>query len=620
MPRHFFKLNTISKRLFLSLGILITSITVVSTLALVFQSKIRSIHAIEQAISKERILIVRLIKTDLDFLRMEIHNYDFFKTGESQLLTERNTIAQDVKDQMRGLRQSMIANDFRIDHEFEIIDSLLTEYNQTFQQLSDRIFLRGFKDFGLEGEMRFQAHALEKQQDIIELTDLLTLRRHEKDFMLRKEETYLFQFNKLANSLIIKLARENKNTALLEHYQEAFNSLASIDKEIGFDSSRGLLGVLNLQTSSISDRLDQLIQLSTHRTQEIVNNSGIIFLSIGVSTILISLSIVYYTASRLAVPLKKLSGSMNKFILHEGLNEKEFNLDNETDEISRLAQSFITMSRKLRTQFSDIEHKSELLEKQNDELKKLNEELDRFIYSAAHDLKSPLASLSGLVHLAKIEINAKSHNHYFDMMSTSIIKLDSFIKDITDYAKNKRQHLNIQEVDFAKVVNDILQSLDHLPQANRIQSFIRVSGSTFNTDKMRLEIILKNLISNAYRYYAPNKANNYLFIEANIQEEQVTIEIMDNGIGIGRSHLPKIFDMFYRAVDHAHGSGIGLFLVKETVKMLHGKITVKSSIKNWTRFTITLPNQLDFNLAEANPSQVIIDEDALLLEKTLLNN
>ncbi|GCC53522.1 hypothetical protein SanaruYs_37670 [Chryseotalea sanaruensis] len=620
MPKHFFKLNTISKRLFLSLGILIASIIVVSTLALIFQSKIRSIHAIEQAISGERILIVRLIKTDLDFLRIEIHNNDFFKTRESQLLKERNILAQTVKEQMRTLRNSMIDNDFRIDHEFEIIDSLLTEYNKTFQQLTDRILVRGFKDFGLEGEMRFQAHELEKQQDIISMVNLLMLRRHEKDFMLRKEEHYLVQFNKLANSLIINLTNKNKNTTLLEHYQEAFNSLASIDKEIGYDSSRGLLGLLNKQTTSISAKLDELIKLSNYRTQEIVNNSGVVFLSIGLSTILISLSIVYYTASRLAVPLKKLSGSMNKFILHEGLNEKEFNLDYETDEISRLAQSFITMSRKLRVQFSDIEHKTQLLEKQNEELKKLNEELDRFIYSAAHDLKSPLASLSGLVNLAKIEINTKSHNHYFDMMSASIIKLDSFIKDITDYAKNKRQHLNIQEVDFAKVVEDILQSLDHLPQASRIQSFIRVSGTKFNCDRMRLEIILKNLISNSYRYYAPNKQNNYLFIEANIHDDQVSIEIMDNGIGIGRSHLPRIFDMFYRAVDNAHGSGIGLFLVKETVKMLHGKITVKSSLKNWTRFTITLPNSYENHSIEPETDKIEITEKNIVLEKSILNN
>jgi signal transduction histidine kinase len=620
MPKHFFKLNTISKRLFLSLGILIASIIVVSTLALIFQSKIRSIHAIEQAISGERILIVRLIKTDLDFLRIEIHNNDFFKTRESQLLKERNILAQTVKEQMRTLRNSMIDNDFRIDHEFEIIDSLLTEYNKTFQQLTDRILVRGFKDFGLEGEMRFQAHELEKQQDIISMVNLLMLRRHEKDFMLRKEEHYLVQFNKLANSLIINLTNKNKNTTLLEHYQEAFNSLASIDKEIGYDSSRGLLGLLNKQTTSISAKLDELIKLSNYRTQEIVNNSGIVFLSIGLSTILISLSIVYYTASRLAVPLKKLSGSMNKFILHEGLNEKEFNLDYETDEISRLAQSFITMSRKLRVQFSDIEHKTQLLEKQNDELKKLNEELDRFIYSAAHDLKSPLASLSGLVNLAKIEINTKSHNHYFDMMSASIIKLDSFIKDITDYAKNKRQHLNVQEVDFAKVVEDILQSLDHLPQASRIQSFIRVSGTKFNCDRMRLEIILKNLISNSYRYYAPNKQNNYLFIEANIHDDQVSIEIMDNGIGIGRSHLPRIFDMFYRAVDNAHGSGIGLFLVKETVKMLHGKITVKSSLKNWTRFTITLPNNYENHSIEPETDKIEITEKNIVLEKSMLNS
>lgn len=604
-----FKLNTISKRLFFSFGMLLISLVIISLLSLLFQRKTRSIHAIGHAIDNQRVLIIQLIKTDLDFLRFETVNQEFFASQKSLLLDSRFNLAEAIWTHNDSLRKSMLRHDFLIEDHFNQTDSLLHAYHATFHQLIKRIKKRGYKDYGLEGTMREYAHALENKESRIPLATLLMLRRHEKDFFLRKEEKYVQLFNVLADSLTKDLYAHKKIHAILHDYQLAFNNLVELDRQIGITPSDGLLGQLNLQTKFISANLEELTKLSSERSTEVVKESAILFIAIGLITLFISIASVYYTSILLTRPIKKLSLSMGKFIVNEGLNEKDWEDTTDTYEVNHLAQSFITMSRKLRTQFAEIQQSSKLLEEQNQALKKLNGELDRFIYSAAHDLKSPLASLSGLVHLARIEVNQAEHDHYFERMETSITKLESFIKDITDYAKNKRQRLKVESLDIQKVLEGVLADLQFLPQANAIQPFLRVAGGAFHTDRTRLEIVLKNMLSNAYRYYDKRKKNSYIFIEASIEKDRLSLEIFDNGIGIGEQHLSKIFDMFYRAVDTAHGTGIGLFLVKESVKMLRGTLSVKSSLGEWTRFTITLPNLKEGLVDEPEMEQVVLESN-----------
>lgn len=589
---------------------LLLSIIIVSTLAILFQVKTRTLHAVGHAIDHQRVLTVQLIKTDLDFLRFETVNETFFNEHKSSILDKRTALARAIWSNNDSIRKLMPGHDRTIEQYFHATDSLLREYHATFNKLVSRIKTKGYKDYGLEGTMRIYAHALEKNAAAIPLEKLLMLRRHEKDFLLRREEKYVLLFNTLADSLSKETAGNAGILRTLAEYKTSFNDLVLLHHDIGITPSLGLLGQLNHQTELLSDNLEELTILSREQSDRVVQQSAVLFIGIGLVALFISIGSVYYTSVVLARPIRKLSLSMEKFMVKEGLNE--FDLANTTDtyEVNHLAQSFITMSRKLKAQFAEIEQSSKLLKTQNRELKKLNGELDRFIYSAAHDLKSPLASLSGLVHLAKLEVNSPEHEHYFEKMDNAITKLESFIKDITDYAKNKRQQLKIEVIDLEKLFERSLFDLQFLPQAKLIQPFLRVSGSGFQTDRTRLEIIVKNILSNAYRYYDRKKKSNYIFIEASFTKGTVTLDVMDNGIGIGEQHLSKIFDMFYRAVDSAHGTGIGLFLVKESVKMLRGKISVKSSLGEWTRFTITLPSLEDNYATEPEHELVVLENDA----------
>jgi signal transduction histidine kinase len=546
--------------------------------------KTRAVGNIGMHIDSQRILTIKLIKTDLDILRFESVNQEFYETGHSDMVRERDSLWNLIKLRNVELRKEMQDNEFLIDYQFHQIDSLLIDYSETFRLLLRKINERGFKDHGQEGIMRNFAHQLETT-NVIPTNEYLTLRRHEKDFLLRKESRYVDEFNELSDHVQSSIKTMSRpEIILLNNYRNAFNKLADLNYEIGITPGDGLLGMLSMKTAAISRQLEQLTRLSGERIELFTKRSIVVFSITSIITVALSILLTFYTSARLARPIKKLSATMGKFMVNEGFDETELKADEETNEIANLSQAFAKLSKKLKTQFAEIQS-------QNRELKKLNEELDRFIYSAAHDLKSPLASMEGLVILAEKEINNPEHAHYFRMMTSSLRKLESFIKDITDYAKNKRQQLKVEPVEVEDQVSEIIDSLKFLPNADRVNVSLQITSTAeFHSDKTRLSIILKNLISNSFRYLDLTKSENFVVIEGQINEQNLTIKITDNGIGIEEKHLPRIYDMFYRAVEHSQGTGIGLFLVRETVRMLRGKIAVKSKLGEWTIFFLTIPN------------------------------
>ncbi len=590
----FANFNTIGRRLFLAVSVLALNVILISFLSYQLNAKSKKIYTLIQRIETQRFQIVSLLKSDLDFLRFETINQQFYATGKSEIINKRDSLLELITIENKLLRKDMAKFEFEVEPQMDSIESTLIAYNTSFNLIKRKIIIRGFKDFGLEGKMRQYAHELENHSKHIPVVDVLTLRRHEKDFFLRKELFYKNKFNALANLLKKNInqpeLKDGFLTYLVNSYQDNFNKLSKIDAEIGMVPTQGLLGDLNDQTYKISAQLETVVRLSDIRADDVIQRSLVTTLIIGVASMTFSFLLTYITAIRLTRPIKKLSNLMSRYVFNQGLNENELKDNSVTDEIRNLSGSFIMLTRKLKAQFDETKKKSVLLERRNQELQKLNDELDRFIYSSAHDLKSPLASMNGLVNLARKEINSNEFDHYFDKMEKSIDRMEGFIRDITDYAKNKRQHIRIEKIELSEIIEDIFQSLRFIPGMELLERGVDITVEEFFTDKARLEIILKNLISNAIRYSDLTKPLPRIYIRAKLQKDVLSIGIHDNGIGIAEEHLPKIFDMFYRAVDHAKGSGIGLFLVRESVKMLRGKIKVNSEIKVGTTFTVQLPN------------------------------
>jgi len=229
------------------------------------------------------------------------------------------------------------------------------------------------------------------------------------------------------------------------------------------------------------------------------------------------------------------------------------------------------------------------IEKMNVKLRKVNSELDSFVYSASHDLRSPLASLLGLIDLAHVD--SKNTGLYLEKMKTSVKKLDAFIGDIIDFSSNERKEVMISTFSMPELIDDVLDELNFLNHDDSVTINKSFNGeSSFASDRRRVAIILRNLISNALKYRDNEKQNPTISINIHCDKIYTSIEIDDNGIGIAKHAMRDIFKMFFRATENSSGSGLGLYIVKETVEKLQGTITVESVVKKGTTFTITLPN------------------------------
>jgi signal transduction histidine kinase len=243
--------------------------------------------------------------------------------------------------------------------------------------------------------------------------------------------------------------------------------------------------------------------------------------------------------------------------------------------------------------FQEEQLQKKALLQSNDELKKSNKELDSFVYSVSHDLRAPLSSMLGVVGLCEMGTMDPFMQKNVSLLKSSIKKLDGFIIDILDYSRNSRLEVDRQEIHFTDLLTDISNNLKFMGADDQRKVDIRMTirnGIIFYSDKSRISIILNNLISNGIRYQNPQTSDPFVEIEVNVSESAADILIKDNGIGIDRENQAKVFNMFYRVSTKSVGSGLGLYIVKETVEKLQGAIELKSEPGKGTEFSIHLPN------------------------------
>lgn len=229
----------------------------------------------------------------------------------------------------------------------------------------------------------------------------------------------------------------------------------------------------------------------------------------------------------------------------------------------------------------------------NEELFKANTELDNFVYRVSHDLRAPISSSLGLSRISLSENSVEVLHRYARLQEKSLEKLDRFIKDILDYSRNSRIEVIPQNIPLKDIVENVLEQLNKLPENQRIQITMDIQQECpFYSDKLRVEIILNNIISNAFKFQNVYHEDPYVNIFFKIDEKQGQFIVEDNGIGIAPEHQHKVFDMFYRATAARPGSGIGLYIVQDCVKKMNGEISMESKINYGSRFTIILPNLL----------------------------
>ncbi len=236
------------------------------------------------------------------------------------------------------------------------------------------------------------------------------------------------------------------------------------------------------------------------------------------------------------------------------------------------------------------------LEQKNIELKKINSELDNFVYSVSHDLRSPLLSIKGLLNLIAMDETKNNLDlSYIQLALTSVDRLDDTIQEILDYSRNARFDLNLTQVDLREIVQHIFEDLKYSVEP-RVHFALEVTGSSvITTDEYRLETILKNLVGNGFKYRKTGSDQCEVRVTVDTSGKAIKIAVSDNGMGISQKNLPRIFEMFYRGSSEVPGTGLGLYICKEIIEKLNGTISAKSEVGKGTTVKLQLPAQPNKN-------------------------
>lgn len=241
---------------------------------------------------------------------------------------------------------------------------------------------------------------------------------------------------------------------------------------------------------------------------------------------------------------------------------------------------------------TDTKEQQDELENSYKELKKSNLELDKFVYSVSHDLRAPLLSMQGIVGITAEETKEPDTVEHMHMLNGSITRLDNFIGEILEYSRNARHEVKKDKINFETMLKNITDDLKYMNSGNKqvsIEVAINETG-TFFSDHRRLAVVINNLLSNSIRYYNPSEAYSFVKINIDSNASGAQIIIEDNGIGISENNHNLIYDMFYRVSENSVGSGLGLYIVKETITKLKGEIVLESYPGKGTKFKLKIPN------------------------------
>lgn len=243
---------------------------------------------------------------------------------------------------------------------------------------------------------------------------------------------------------------------------------------------------------------------------------------------------------------------------------------------------------------SDITERKEAEEKMSayyTYLEKANKELDKFAYVVSHDLKAPLRAISNLTTWIEEDIgktlSEDSRNH-FDMIKGRVVRMEALINGILDYSRADRIKAPSSDVDVRVLLDEVLEMLI---QDDAVKVALPENLPVIRTEKMKLQQVFSNLISNAIKHNDKEKTE----IKIDVKEEMNSylFSIEDNGPGIDERFHEKIFVIFQtlQARDTFESTGVGLAIVKKIIDEMGGSIWIESEIGSFTRFMFKWPKE-----------------------------
>ncbi len=257
------------------------------------------------------------------------------------------------------------------------------------------------------------------------------------------------------------------------------------------------------------------------------------------------------------------------------------------------------LEERVKVRTKDLMNTEKELRHTNDHLRRINADLDNFIYTASHDLKAPINNIEGLAILLKKRLPPGNEGieELVKMMDHSIEKFKNALNDLTEVSKLEHaEFTDVEDIEIKLLIDEVKQNIKELIESNQARIIERLEVTSVRFSRKNLRSILYNLISNSIKYRSPDRVpqvdiHTFLHPSGNYK----VLVVKDNGLGVSEEDIPKMFGMFKRLHSHVEGTGIGLYIVKKIVENMGGKIEVNSEPEQGTEFKIYFPVEQEAN-------------------------
>lgn len=339
-----------------------------------FFTKIQNFQLLKNETAELMLELNKAQKLEKEFLLYGWKSTDFLEDGSSELTELYFQKIKWIENELMKQSEKEIAGSVGLDWELKSLNQSVQNYRKTFDELRAMLLKRGFKDHGLEGEMRTYAHGLQKCISSDEKVFAFSLRRHEKDFALRKDAAYVQKLHQLSSEFIqfIEKASEEEYPHMnsvyksetinsINAYRNHFDKIVQAEISIGLTQDNGLLLELEDIINKISPKLNNLNQKINSENANLQEQA---FLATSITLLLLLVSVIgliYLLRYTISLPIIHLDSIVKKVLAGDTKADKELDVSPK-DEIGSLSRNFQLMLENLRYNLKQIKEKNRALE------------------------------------------------------------------------------------------------------------------------------------------------------------------------------------------------------------------------------------------------------------------
>lgn len=513
-----------------------------------------------------------------NFLFSGFRDSEFYTTGRAEGLDPFITEQGEQSDSLYAIIQSMRENKIDLEEKMCSEINLNMELRSSLQELKKEYLKRGYVDYGVEGDMRKAIHSIEDSGSL-PIGDILQLRRHEKDFLLRYDSLYVDSFNVMVAGLFRRGDLPQETRSLLQTYQQEFNELVAIENTLGGNGNGGLYSEIRTYIDQISQNHKALNELALSEISEV--NEGFKKLLWQVSLVAIILAVVLsvYFSSVLTRDIRELNQKVFAFKKSHFREIPELKEDSGSLEAQYL-------NRHLNKMMGELSKTLSTLETDKEKAEETSKHKTLFLANMSHEIRTPLNGITGMLHIMKSTNLTDEQLEYLEVMDYSANHLMELINMILDHSKINAGQMKAEKIEFDLDgdLKKLKKIFEHKCEEKGLEFKVNIEGDTSRNligDPLRLQQVLMNLINNAIKF--TSRGGITLNIEELGQTEKsqtLLFKVEDTGIGIGAEKLSRLFEAFEQADSSTTreygGTGLGLTISQALVKLMGGELKVKS--------------------------------------------